>query len=980
MNRLIILLLVCSIPASRLFAQLPNIQNIELVSTFPNDKIVITGSGFSGNPAQLQVWFDQVQGVISSSTDFSIEVVVPAQSRLANLTVVNLVSRLSAQSSLKFMPVFHGTFDPLKVTTPLTFTSTNAVFDIISGDIDGDHKPDLIGSKFENTATNLMMLLNQSTVGNAAFTNTNLASLNANAPTGHLALGDLNGDGKLDLAASRSGTTANSVFLLRNTSTVGSPGFAAPIVLSLDVTHFARQVAIQDLNGDGKPEVIVANSTSNDLYIFKNESSGGTLTFNSTPIKISVTGASNTLALEIQDIDGDGKKDIVATQNQSNDLFILKNTSSASDFTFSITKISLFGTFNDLASADFNRDGKLDLVITSVFGAQAVVLINQSTASTISFQSPITLTTDTGPFGVDVNDINGDGFADFIIPNRGTNTIHVYLHNGNLSPVGFTKSTLTTLKNNWFARVGDLDGDAKPDLAFTTFTNPSTFSVDILRNTNCHTPRILNALPLAICPTQTIRLLTIPLPGLTFDWRKDGVSIKINAEPFVDITGPGNYTVTAISESGACAILSGSVTVTSGAGTLPADPVITSNSPVCSGQTISLSTAAVAGATYSWTGPNNFVSSSQNISIPNASISNAGIYSLLVKVGDCASNTVTQRVDVATFGSFSVSSNNATNIICQGQSVTLSINSQTGYSFQWMKDGLDLASQTGTTLNVTQEGSYKVRVTNIALSCSQETAAVAVTVYTTPVASFQSPPTACVNSPILFSNTSTTDVRATTAFAWQFGDTNTSTAQNPTHTYTTAQAFNPQLTVSYTGVTGCSNNTAKNISIVAAQTPTITASLLELCPTETSTLSVAGNFATYQWSNNATTASIDVSAPGDYSVTTADANGCNGNASITLLAKTDCPTGSTDLEFPLVFTPNGDVQNDRWVIPGIENYNECTMNIFDGRGRRIFQVTGYPVEGWDGTFEGKEVPEGTYYFVFGCPTGTPSSGSVLIVR
>jgi gliding motility-associated-like protein len=310
----------------------------------------------------------------------------------------------------------------------------------------------------------------------------------------------------------------------------------------------------------------------------------------------------------------------------------------------------------------------------------------------------------------------------------------------------------------------------------------------------------------------------------------------------------------------------------------------------------------------------------------------------------------------------------------------LSINSQTGYSFQWIKDGVDLAGQTGTTLNVTLEGSYKVRVTNIALSCSQETTAVAVTVYTTPTASFTIPATGCVNSAISFTDTSTKDSRATTTFTWTFGDSNTSTAQNPTHTYTAVQAFNPQLTISYTGVTGCSNNTTKNISIVAAQTPAITASLPEICPTEVSTLSVAGTFATYQWNTSATTASIDVSTPGDYSVTTTDANGCVGNASITLTTKSDCPTGSTILEFPLVFTPNGDVQNDRWVIPGIENYNECTMNIFDGRGRRVFQVTGYPVEGWDGTFDGKEVPEGTYYFVFGCPAGTPSSGSVLIVR
>jgi gliding motility-associated-like protein len=56
------------------------------------------------------------------------------------------------------------------------------------------------------------------------------------------------------------------------------------------------------------------------------------------------------------------------------------------------------------------------------------------------------------------------------------------------------------------------------------------------------------------------------------------------------------------------------------------------------------------------------------------------------------------------------------------------------------------------------------------------------------------------------------------------------------------------------------------------------------------------------------------------------------------------------------------------------------MNIFDGRGRKIYEVKGYPIEGWDGSYDGKEVPAGTYYYVFSCPDLPPATGSVLVVR
>ena len=68
--------------------------------------------------------------------------------------------------------------------------------------------------------------------------------------------------------------------------------------------------------------------------------------------------------------------------------------------------------------------------------------------------------------------------------------------------------------------------------------------------------------------------------------------------------------------------------------TIPDEPVASSNSPVCEGETINLTVDNVPGATYRWTGPTGFDVSEQNPSIVNATTSNAGAYTVTVTIGD----------------------------------------------------------------------------------------------------------------------------------------------------------------------------------------------------------------------------------------------------------------------------------------------------------------------------------------------------------
>src|SRR5579859_1839384 len=170
-NRLSILFSLVSASA---FTQAPVITSIDPANAGPQQSIVITGSGFSATPSQLNVWFDHVKGNIISSSAFSILVQVPPQARLSNIEVENLTNNLSAKSPLKFLPSFGGaSFDVTKISTPFTSADVTELFDIASSDFDLDGKPDLVVTKTNNgiPATDMIILQNQSTaIGTISFT------------------------------------------------------------------------------------------------------------------------------------------------------------------------------------------------------------------------------------------------------------------------------------------------------------------------------------------------------------------------------------------------------------------------------------------------------------------------------------------------------------------------------------------------------------------------------------------------------------------------------------------------------------------------------------------------------------------------------------------------------------------------------------------------------------------------------------------
>jgi beta-glucanase (GH16 family) len=148
-----------------------------------------------------------------------------------------------------------------------------------------------------------------------------------------------------------------------------------------------------------------------------------------------------------------------------------------------------------------------------------------------------------------------------------------------------------------------------------------------------------------VCAGSTLSLTALAVPGAAYSWTgPNGFNSSEQNPSIADATtdAAGAYSVTAI--VGTC--VSATATTTATVNAPPTAPVAANNGPIWTGMTVNLTASAVAGASYSWTGPNGFASTDQNPSITNATTDASGLYTVTATVGTCSAAAATTIVTI----------------------------------------------------------------------------------------------------------------------------------------------------------------------------------------------------------------------------------------------------------------------------------------------------------------------------------------------
>ena len=371
----------------------------------------------------------------------------------------------------------------LAFATQVSFTTGIDPYFVALGDLNGDGKLDLAVPNFRNSSFSVM--LNTMALGAATPSFATQVQFASGAPGVDdpytVALGDVNGDGTLDVAVANFTSGTASVFL--NQTAMGSvtPSFTAQIQFSSG--SGASSVALGDVNGDGKVDLVVANWMGNTVSVLLNTTAPGALAPSfATLVSFAVELTPNFVALG--DVNGDGKVDLAVTNFVSGTVSVLLNTTAPGAITPSFATQVPFGTGNGpnaVALGDVNGDGKVDLAVANWNSNTASVLLNTTApaAVTPSFATQVTFTTGTQSAGTALGDVNGDGKVDLMVANFGSSTVSVLLNttsSGATTPSFDTQVPFGTGSGSICVALGDVNGDGKVDLAVSN-QHPRTVSV-----------------------------------------------------------------------------------------------------------------------------------------------------------------------------------------------------------------------------------------------------------------------------------------------------------------------------------------------------------------------------------------------------------------------------------------------------------------------------------------------------------------------
>jgi len=313
---------------------------------------------------------------------------------------------------------------------------------------------------------------------------------------------------------------------------------------------------------------------------------------------------------------------------------------------------------------------------------------------------------------------------------------------------------------------------------------------------------------------------------------------------------------------------------------------------------------------------------------------------------------------------------------CIGGSVNLSAASGSGFSlsYQWLgPNGFSANTRNPTLPNIRigDTGKYTVKVSTLDGCTSSDT--ILLTAFNSINGTYTGNSVICLGDSTLLTAIGGDQIN------WY---NNTSAIVGTGISYLAKPTDTTNYQLLFHNTLGCSDSI--NIPIYVIKPPIVDAGPNKIILQGNSTTLmgfISGQYTSYLWSplvnmlqQNTLTPMVNPINTTTYSLTAYGLNGCgivNDTAQVKVVVSISPPNS---------FSPNGDGINDIWVVSGLETYLNSSVTIFNRGGQVVHQVKPY-YEGWDGKYNGKELPIGVYYYIINRGNGESLlSGSIYLIK
>ena len=283
-----------------------------------------------------------------------------------------------------------------------------------------------------------------------------------------IAVGDVNNDGHMDVAVVNSNASQFGIFLGQ-----GNGKFSSQMTCSTGRNSSPLGLALGDVNNDKILDVVVSDNATGTLMVFLGEGNG----------RFDVIGAfatgtnSEPYSLVIEDLNRDKYLDLVVTNSGTNNIGVFLG-----DGTGNFARQQTFSTDRSprtLVAGHFNEDKILDIA-TANFLANSVSILLGNGDGTFTQQRSVSTGEKSFPYAIDSADFDRDGRLDLVVANSEANNVGVLIGSGNGT---FRQGgTYGTGQNSYpdDVAVGDFNGDQRVDIISTNYNHDT---VGIFQNT-----------------------------------------------------------------------------------------------------------------------------------------------------------------------------------------------------------------------------------------------------------------------------------------------------------------------------------------------------------------------------------------------------------------------------------------------------------------------------------------------------------------